>query len=80
MPQFDISSFFVQLIWLFLLLISFYFLLCVYFLPIVNFYLKVRAKLKLVNTFEISDIYYPLININQKKQTKVLKIFKTLTF
>jgi hypothetical protein len=44
MPQFDISSFFVQLIWLFITLISFYILLSLYFLPITSQYIKARKN------------------------------------
>lgn len=59
MPQFDISSFLVQLIWLFLTLIIFYSLLCLFFLPTLNFYLRTRELRK---TNKKNKIYFLFIS------------------
>lgn len=45
MPQFDLSSFFVQYFWLFISLIVTYTLLCLYFLPVTSKYMKSRKRI-----------------------------------
>lgn len=59
MPQFDISSFVVQLFWLFVSLIGFYVLLCLYFLPVTSQYIKARKSFKIVE----KNYSYPLLNL-----------------
>jgi Plant ATP synthase F0 len=59
MPQFDISSFVVQLLWLFISLIGFYVLLCLYFLPVTSQYIKSRKSSKIVE----KNCSYPLLNL-----------------
>ena len=44
MPQFDISSFIVQLVWLFFSFLTFYFLYTWMYLPSWAFLLKIRKK------------------------------------
>ena len=44
MPQFDISSFIVQLVWLFISFLSFYFVFSWIYLPSWAFLLKTRKK------------------------------------
>lgn len=50
MPQFDISSFNVQIFWLFVLFIGLYFLYVYKFLPAHMFLIKLRKKLVKSNT------------------------------
>lgn len=58
MPQFDISSFIVQLIWLFVAVIGFYLALSLYFLPVTSQYIKARTS----TNFFIKNCDYPLVN------------------
>ena len=44
MPQFDISSFIVQLVWLYFSFLTFYFLYSWIYLPFWAFLLKIRKK------------------------------------
>jgi len=49
MPQFDISSFIVQLIWLFFCFLTFYFLYTWKYLPSWAFLLKLRKKFLMIS-------------------------------
>lgn len=63
MPQFDISSFNVQLIWLFFFLFIFYFIYSWKSLPLTAFLLKVRQKSLALKSFETKNIYtYSTLN------------------
>lgn len=75
MPQFDISSFVVQLIWLFFALIGLYLLLCLYFLPVTSQYIKARKSFDFVGKF----YPYPLLATNKYTSTKI-SFFKKITF
>lgn len=67
MPQFDISSFVVQLFWLFVSLIGFYVLLCLYFLPVTSQYIKARKSFKIVE----KNCSYPLLSLCSQNFIKI---------
>lgn len=62
MPQFDISSFIVQLIWLFISFLTFYFLFSLNYLPSWAFLLKARKKLQ--STQSIQNINFENYALN----------------
>ena len=75
MPQFDISSFIVQLIWLFLSFLSFYFLFSWKYLPSWAFLLKTRKKLQ--STYSVINISFENYSLNKViKKTKLYDITK----
>ena len=82
MPQFDISSFVVQLVWLYLLLMGFYFLYSWKYLPLWALLLKTRKKpystqsLKTLN-FEDYSLNNTLKSSKNTKKTKT-KLYYTL--
>jgi hypothetical protein len=80
MPQFDLSSFFVQYFWLFLSLIITYTLLCVYFLPVTSKYIKSRRRI--FSTPEAKVFTYLPVTINSIRTKKSSKnfIFKAVIF
>lgn len=67
MPQFDISSFVVQLIWLFVSLIGFYLLLCLYFLPVTSQYIKARKSSNFIEEFCV----YPILIVGARNVAKI---------
>lgn len=69
MPQFDISSFIVQLIWLFCAVIGFYLTLSLYFLPVTSQYIKARTT----TNFSIENCGYPLVNQAKSNSSKTVK-------
>jgi Plant ATP synthase F0 len=62
MPQFDISSFIVQLVWLFVSFLSFYFLFSWKYLPSWAFLLKTRKKLQ--STYSVQNISFENYSLN----------------
>lgn len=74
MPQFDISSFIVQLIWLFLTFLTFYFIFTFYYLPFWAFLLKFRKRFeKRYNLENISTLTKPI----QDQEKTLFKLKKT---
>ena len=75
MPQFDISSFIVQLVWLFVSFLSFYFLFSWKYLPSWAFLLKTRKKLQ--STYSVINISFENYSLNKViKKTKLYDITK----
>lgn len=80
MPQFDISSFIVQLVWLFVSFLGFYFLFSWKYLPSWALLLKTRKKplssfsLKGLN-FEDYKLNLPSKSLNTKLSTKTSLFF-----
>lgn len=62
MPQFDISSFFNQIIWLSIFFSSFYLVLLCYILPLIVASLKSRYKKE---KFEFSIPYQKITSVNK---------------
>ena len=73
MPQFDISSFIVQLVWLFLSFLSFYFLFSWKYLPSWAFLLKTRKKLQ--STYSLINISFENYSLNNV--IKKSKLYET---
>lgn len=69
MPQFDISSFIVQLIWLFCAVIGFYLALSLFFLPITCQYIKARTS----TSYSLKNCGYPLVNQAKSSYSIVVK-------
>ncbi len=68
MPQFDLSSFPVQIFWLFFLFITLYFMYVYKFLPMHLFLLKLRKKLSMSKVY--SNASMQIKDINQLKIDK----------
>ena len=79
MPQFDLSSFFVQYFWLFISLIVTYTLLCLYFLPVTSKYIKSRQRIFSIPESEV--LTYLTIKIPKVKKKNAAKFkYKLVTF
>lgn len=75
MPQFDISSFIVQLVWFFLSFLTFYFVFSWKYLPSWAFLLKARKKIQVSyniqdKNFENYNLKHNLKNTNLSETTK----------
>ncbi len=79
MPQFDLSSFFVQYFWLLISLIVVYILLCLYFLPVTSKYIKSRRRMFSIPEAKVLT-YLPLTAKTVKKKTSTKLISKLVTF
>ena len=77
MPQFDVSSFFNQIIWLTIFFSSFYFILLGYLLPDISSGLKARYKKEKNELSLPSQIFSPvnktILFINLKKKSILVK-------
>ena len=79
MPQFDISSFIVQLVWLFVSFLSFYFLFSWKYLPSWAFLLKTRKKLQ--STYSIINISFENYSLNNViKNSKLYETTKNRVY
>jgi hypothetical protein len=75
MPQFDLSSFFIQYFWLFISLIITHLLLCFYFLPATSKYIKSRRQIP--HTTKVKGkvfTYLPVTLIDIKTKEISLKL------
>jgi hypothetical protein len=66
MPQFDISSFTVQLVWLFFAFLIFYFIFSWLYLPFWAFLLKTRKKLE--STYSSFNLGFENYSIEEYKE------------
>jgi F0F1-type ATP synthase membrane subunit b/b' len=74
MPQFDISSFFIQLIWLFIALIGFYTFLCIFYLPITSQYIKARRT----SIYQVKFANYLFLSLKQAKSLNKRFVLKKI--
>lgn len=79
MPQFDISSFIVQLVWLFLVFLGFYFLFSWKYLP--SWALLLKTRKKPLSSFSLKGLTFDDYKLNLPvKSSKVKVVTKTKIF
>jgi len=79
MPQFDISSFIVQLVWLFVSFLGFYFLFTWKYLP--SWALLLKTRKKPYSSFSLKGLSYHDYKLNlPSKSSKVKVTSKTNVF
>lgn len=78
MPQFDVSSFFNQIVWLTIFFSSFYFTILSYILPDISSGLKARYKKEKNELSLPSQLFFPVnqtpISINLKKKSILINL------